>query len=173
VDSNQSANISSAYSDEDSQDNELQKARQLSLKKKTRFMTLVDDSVVLNEKIDAEEGLSKNTILIIPLVDKNEISLVYHNRDNMKGNESHLHPEVQRSAFVDYRENILVVIRNQYLLYSRTGVFRNMLRFSREGREPQAFEYTKLKLLQISDLDTERNLKKTYFLFIHFETNML
>mmetsp|Transcript_30433 Transcript_30433/g.29803 ORF Transcript_30433/g.29803 Transcript_30433/m.29803 type:complete len:142 (-) Transcript_30433:3296-3721(-) len=101
VELSQSANVSSSYFESGNHDKTLERAKILGLKKITRFMTQFDDSVVMNDQIEAEEGVSKNSIVIIPLVDKNEISLIYHNRDNLEKSCTNLHPEIQKSAFVD------------------------------------------------------------------------
>ena len=57
-------------------------------------MTQLDDSVALVDQMDADEGISNNQILFIPFVDRNEISLMYHNRENLSPLSLNMHPEI-------------------------------------------------------------------------------
>lgn len=115
-------------------------------------------------------------MLFVPIIDTNTLPLVYESKTKeIEEDNSELkyreYPRIERSSYIDEEENILVVIKDAYLIFSKYGNYKGKVYFE-FAKSPELGRkirnYSTMKWIYMSNI---KSGSKPYFLFYEPATN--
>lgn len=93
----------------------------------------LEENDIYDENENNDSSSEKVEILFMPFVDSNALALLYDNKDWYTKNQPYEFPLIKRSTFVNEEDDILCIVKDKFVMFSRTGEFLGFIKFFTSG----------------------------------------